>query len=772
LRSLSSIPIVRSVLLIARCDSVREPGTSRHTWKPLDDETTPKSSHVPVPPIKLSDSKTLPAIGEFIETQESRLPHGASAPHLSQERPQAREERVQGHAQPSAAAVVLQNAFRQASIAPPPPEIKALLPVSDRPPTPVGRKVELTRKPSIPALPALPTFKPHARDPSVAPANVPAPNLPNRTSWLVKARETKAPDELKRSTTTTPAPPPRPKFAPKRKSEAVAEAGEDTVMSKVPRVSKDDDITTSALRMPGDFAMESDAEEHDQDYGFTVTRTLGFGASAFTPGISKTPAPPPLDSSQRYPINTPENDDDQTRALDLLKKTVEGLGTKQGHKPASKSLGGKAAAQALVEAKKAAAARLAQRQGTPNLPGDQEDDVEMEPTQLTEAESQPMVVDQDPSPMLGVFSLPKDLELAAKPPSSGVHKVRQERVQPVPQAEAAPLKPLSKVNNKLAVVREPSPEADSPIFTLPLEPKRSLEKGKQKERSPPRVFQPLKAHESSIFNPFTAANDDDTVSNVFHTQTTASYGSGPSIFDRLGSQDIQGTQDTAFDFSQPPTSLIKALLDNVDDDNSTGELTRKAANLPTARDVFGDKGMRESGDFVDVSLKATEPVAVEPSSDFERMDTDLETAEDEYEGSVEDDTLAPQAQKQSPTTLPQALVNHASALLSKAFGGKKEKVNPQVKSIALAQAAAKKVSFNLYCLRLLLTTFQQQEEQDKKAARLKDMELRRQAVLAKKAEEERTKAVEKERKTREEEERRRKEREVELKRSKLAVKKV
>ena len=58
-----------------------------------------------------------------------------------------------------------------------------------------------------------------------------------------------------------------------------------------------------------------------------------------------------------------------------------------------------------------------------------------------------------------------------------------------------------------------------------------------------------------------------------------------------------------------------------------------------------------------------------------------------------------------------------------------------------------------------LTVAQQQEEQDRKAARLKDMEARRQALLQKKAEEEKLKADEEEKKTREDAERRKKERE-------------
>lgn len=54
---------------------------------------------------------------------------------------------------------------------------------------------------------------------------------------------------------------------------------------------------------------------------------------------------------------------------------------------------------------------------------------------------------------------------------------------------------------------------------------------------------------------------------------------------------------------------------------------------------------------------------------------------------------------------------------------------------------------------------QQQEEQDRKAARLKEMEARRQAVLQKKVEEGKVKAGEEEKKVKEDVERRKKERE-------------
>ncbi|KAI6031840.1 hypothetical protein BKA83DRAFT_587332 [Pisolithus microcarpus] len=74
-------------------------------------------------------------------------------------------------------------------------------------------------------------------------------------------------------------------------------------------------------------------------------------------------------------------------------------------------------------------------------------------------------------------------------------------------------------------------------------------------------------------------------------------------------------------------------------------------------------------------------------------------------------------------------------------GGKKDK--PEIKSLQRAAATAKR----------------QQDEADKKASRLKEMEARRQAVLSKKAEEEKTRVLEDEKRTKEDSERRKRERE-------------
>ncbi|OBZ80042.1 hypothetical protein A0H81_00766 [Grifola frondosa] len=85
----------------------------------------------------------------------------------------------------------------------------------------------------------------------------------------------------------------------------------------------------------------------------------------------------------------------------------------------------------------------------------------------------------------------------------------------------------------------------------------------------------------------------------------------------------------------------------------------------------------------------------------------------------------------------------ASKLVSSMLGGSKKAKAEPVKSLQLAAAAAKK----------------QQEEKEKKAARLKEMENRRQLALQRKADEEKARALEEERKFKEENEKRKRDRE-------------
>ncbi|KAH9954441.1 hypothetical protein BC827DRAFT_1243053, partial [Russula dissimulans] len=101
------------------------------------------------------------------------------------------------------------------------------------------------------------------------------------------------------------------------------------------------------------------------------------------------------------------------------------------------------------------------------------------------------------------------------------------------------------------------------------------------------------------------------------------------------------------------------------------------------------------------------------------------------------------ASSSGESSQPVGFFGHATKLVSSMLGVNKKAKAEAPKSIQLAAAVAKK----------------QQDEQDRRAARLREMEARRQAVLQKKADEEKVKAEEGERKAREDAERRKKERE-------------
>jgi hypothetical protein len=104
-------------------------------------------------------------------------------------------------------------------------------------------------------------------------------------------------------------------------------------------------------------------------------------------------------------------------------------------------------------------------------------------------------------------------------------------------------------------------------------------------------------------------------------------------------------------------------------------------------------------------------------------------------------------------------LGQASKLVGSVLGTSK-KTKTEVKSLQRAAVAAKRVRSSLVgFISTKLTFVQQQEEMDKKTARLKEMENRRQRALQKKADEEKTRVLEMDKKLREAGERRKRERE-------------
>ncbi|TFY81947.1 hypothetical protein EWM64_g2063 [Hericium alpestre] len=263
----------------------------------------------------------------------------------------------------------------------------------------------------------------------------------------------------------------------------------------------------------------------------------------------------------------------------------------------------------------------------------------------------------------------------------------------------------------------------------------------------------------------------------------------------FGSQDVPAwapsTQDTSQEFSikAPADSQINDLDDDdswrLDDKfGATNQMwtpiglaskedsmtwstlpsqSQRGDTAPLALNKLSEQQGRASGNGSLSDMEVDEP------EDHPATEADLGEADmDEYETDL-DDVL--DAGKSTVSLVDKAGVNRnpsqlslasssgsssqmgffgqASKLVSSMLGGgKKVKAEPKVKgepvkSIQLAAAVAKK----------------HQEEQDRKTARLKEMEARRQAALQRKAEDEKTKADEYQKKIKEEAERRKKDRE-------------
>lgn len=212
-------------------------------------------------------------------------------------------------------------------------ELPKIVPVTspgaeEKPPTPVPVPAPiLVRKASVPVFPILPPPSPmrKARESVEITNAVSAKPSSNggRTSWLQKARDVTAKHG-----------------GVKRKSEEMLEdQGRSTDgVEKVLKVARTED--NNAEPFPADKVPPKPVIQ------------------PFRP-VTKPRDPPPLPQTQQIHSQTPY--EDAEGMMDVLKRTVEGLGARVG-KGLGKSLGGAAANAAAVEAKAAAEARLAQRE--------------------------------------------------------------------------------------------------------------------------------------------------------------------------------------------------------------------------------------------------------------------------------------------------------------------------------------------------------------------------------------------------------------------------
>ncbi|KAH7883574.1 hypothetical protein F5I97DRAFT_1814551 [Phlebopus sp. FC_14] len=616
--------------------------------------------------------------------------------------------------------------------------------------------------------------------PYTTPAPVPAP-LGKRTSWLTKAREAKAMEgtmtrssnheniSMAAGSSAIVAPPASSTL--KRKS--------DEMLGTLPHSFNEHEVQRSfkaaKVSDAGTAPLIVMAKEKVVDHEISTATT---GPPAPAPAVFSFPHIDHL-TEQIMPLNA-----DEEGLISQFKRTVEGLGTRGG-KSVNKSSGGdSSAAAALAEARAAAEARVAERNK------DIEKSAPLREHAALQHHSLPSGSTEEPNRHLSVSDLmsssekireanrevfsaqlgPKfhgkdgDESISTTPPNS-----------PPSQRSSSLAKPIDPVLNKLPqpVFMPPFPMQPSTVADLPKE------------------F-PVNQPPSTLTLPTSVRLASLPVAPFILPPMTQQSDSGPS--DAVSDQKIptwitssQDTEDMPSVGSQPP----RVITDMVDEDDSwpleklaaaeqgwkpfdfndvdredtwstiptesqgptrclTGEKETMQADLTgalaTGKDE-GDRGKPEQGQGKEIK----ETSDAHHASVTETVDMEEMVRLDPFTISLLKILQKPrivgsngQSSVVSTASSSQAQVgffSQATKLVNSMLGGPK-KTKPEVKSLQLAAAAAKK----------------QQEEADKKAQRFKEMEARRQAALARKAEE-KTRVMDEEKKIREEGERRKRERE-------------
>ncbi|KAF8350073.1 hypothetical protein F5887DRAFT_943645 [Amanita rubescens] len=440
--------------------------------------------------------------------------------------------------------------------------------------------------------------------------------------------------------------------------------------------------------------------------------------------------------------------------LDLLKKTVEGLGSRT-RKSAGKSLGG-SLATSLAEARAAAEARIAERkmkeEETMNIAP--RNSLLVKPSERHEestspSESQPLVTGQ------GSSSIGQSSESSRTgQPTAILSKVSHE-----PTFNIEPATGGSESRTKTTTTPTSSPPSSNEVFRPPPGPVFN---------KPPPVFVPPK-HVERIILPSSSKGS-------LALKLTSEYASSVEIFSKEKNTPIwmSTAQDTLHSTSQninvcdeddswPMDDKLEEgvqwVYGNAKDDNTTW------SSLPSQQNTGNlSQDMVKSGLGLETQDPPTEAYIRRNSPDV--YDTDADQR-DEMQNATSDSELdeGPQTATMSTISLVesskarnQGQISNSSSESQQAnvgfFGqatklisnmmGSGTKTKPEVKKVLqLAAARAKK----------------QQEESDKKAARLKEMGIRRYQAMQRKAEEEKARIVEQEKKLKEENERRKRERE-------------
>ncbi|KAF8974043.1 hypothetical protein BDZ97DRAFT_1778146 [Flammula alnicola] len=635
-------------------------------------------------------------------------------------------------------------------------------------------------KPTAPSFPTLPEPMPlrksmrPPRDPSLntvmlGAATPGAPVGGKRTSWLMKAREVKALE------------------GPTKKAPANLNLGSSVFLQQGTKRKSENMLSIPPV-----------ASEEEERQLKSIKTAEGETASRKSKD-AKTQEQPTVSSPMTQQTSQPE-EPTQEGVLDRLKKTVEGLGVRVS-KTLGKSLGGDAAT-ALAEARAAAEARVAERDrkeeeitmamGMPPVPANRADipqDTDVIMSSTRQNEGRLSISDLFPAdgrikekhkapekpfqftPSLAPPSVNRSKESATARESTSTTPPNS----PPAQTNTQSLPPTSVFNKPPPVFIPPAP-APAPALSNPTPPTST-------QQSVFNSAPTFNVRASSIFgfSPQTASSTSPKgkTATPLTAQSTLESVQSDGIFERdVASAWIPNSQDTVYTSaygsqSQPldtqicdeddswpmdeklaagvqwtfgaskEDSMTWSTLPSQSQRADTGPATKTSSvrevldemgaghQIPGAFDVDMDNAcenealVRRDVELEDIILRSSKATVsiVEPK--IARSQSQLSMASSES--------------SQSQV----GFLGQASKLLSSALGTSKKK-QPEVKKVLqMAAVAAKK----------------QQEEADKKAARLKEMESRRQLALQRKAEEEKAKALEEERKMKEEVERRKRERE-------------
>ncbi|GBE83919.1 predicted protein [Sparassis crispa] len=520
-------------------------------------------------------------------------------------------------------------------------------------------------------------------------------------------------------------------------------------------------------------------------------------------------------------ITVPLRSAEEEGVLDRFKRTVEGFGARAG-KNAGKSLGENAAA-ALAEARAAAEAKVAQRhkiEGEDSIIMTEESRMAVVPV---EEPSVPKVISSAPPSATAPKESDKRLSIsdlvssaddevrkqhlapAAQlvPQPSTVNNVADSSMSTTPPNSPPPQKPIFTAPPP-PVFSKPVPH---PVFALPT----AVSHNKPAAATGPSKDFLFKLPSSSLFSlPAASLGVPPTFSapHALSAQSSKASIFSDVIFDKEDSVPawMTSTQDTDYEeYRSQSQQKAATQTDELDDDDSwhvdekftsnqmwtpfgfasadkddtwstipsrstsqkggdtgplqTQNLTRALEQVQeafsehepepaqTVPEVDDDGYNAEAEELADMAMEIDEMDVPEPETDLE----DIILAGKSTVGLVKPkhDPLRARSQSQQSSTSASSsqsqmgFFGNASKFVSSMLGGSKKPKPEPVKSLQLAAVAAKK----------------QQEENEKKTARLKEMENRRQLAQQRKAEEDKARAIEEDRKFKVETERRKRERE-------------